>query len=147
MPTVRAEDALDRLLVRDPYAAPDPRTLSAPAEFALALKLRKPWMTYSLVAVTAAVFVLQLVWGEGSPSLVLTRMGGGLGSLVMQGEVFRLVSPIFLHLSFIHIGVNMFSLINLGSLVELVIGRRRMLIAYLGAGIAGNLLVAVVQPH
>jgi rhomboid protease GluP len=149
VPTVRVEDALDRLAVRDPYAAPDPepRTLPSPADFALALKLRKPWMTYSLVAVTAAIFLLQLAWGEGRPEMVLIRMGGALGTLIRQGQLFRLVSPLFLHLSIVHIAVNMFSLVNLGSLVELVIGRRRLLIVYVGAGIAGNLLVALARPQ
>ena len=59
---------------------------------------------------------------------------------VMAGEVWRLVTPIFLHFSFLHILFNMMWLKDLGSLYEHVFGVKNYLIFILVVGIFSNLL-------
>ncbi len=46
-------------------------------------------------------------------------------SHVLHGEVWRLVTPIFVHLSFVHILFNMWWLLDLGSVIESRIGTAR----------------------
>ena len=56
----------------------------------------------------------------------------------MAGQYWRLLTPAFLHGSLIHLAVNSSSLNSLGPLLEARAGHARFLVAYLLAGVAGN---------
>lgn len=60
-------------------------------------------------------------------------------SAVARGQVWRLVTPIFLHFSIIHILFNMFWLVDLGSQVETRRGSLFMLAFVLVSAVASNL--------
>lgn len=62
--------------------------------------------------------------------------GNPLG--VAHGEWWRMFTAMFLHASFFHLAVNMYSLYFVGSIMEQVIGRWRFLLLYLVSGIAGS---------
>ena len=55
------------------------------------------------------------------------------------GQAWRLVSSVFLHSSFLHLGLNMLSLYFLGSFVEVAFGRGRFLALYLLSGLSGGI--------
>jgi GlpG protein len=57
---------------------------------------------------------------------------------VVHGEPWRLVTPIFLHLSFLHILFNMWWLVDLGSLIERRIGTWRFLALVLVTAVISN---------
>lgn len=61
--------------------------------------------------------------------------------------MYRLLSPVFLHGSIIHILVNMSSLRNVGPNAENYFGSGRFLGTYLMSGIAGNYLSALQSPN
>ncbi|NJO13348.1 MAG: rhomboid family intramembrane serine protease, partial [Gammaproteobacteria bacterium] len=80
-------------------------------------------VTYFILAANFMLFTVCLaatgqltgqfsLWG-GIDSGVLTRLGARSTSLILQGELWRLVMPIFLHGGLMHIGMNMFGLKNL----------------------------------
>ena len=56
-----------------------------------------------------------------------------------EGEVWRLLSSVFLHASFVHLAFNMLSLYFLGSFVEGAFGRGRFLALYLLSGLSGGI--------
>jgi rhomboid protease GlpG len=58
---------------------------------------------------------------------------------VLSGQVWRLITPIFLHFGFTHIFFNMFMLWDLGRLVEHLKGSKFVLQFTLAVGIASNL--------
>jgi rhomboid protease GluP len=72
------------------------------------------------------------------PGQVLAR-GALIPALVAQGEVWRLVSSVFLHSGITHLGFNMLSLYFLGSFTEVAFGRTRFFALYLFSGVAGGL--------
>jgi rhomboid protease GluP len=72
------------------------------------------------------------------PGQVLQR-GALVPALVAQGEVWRLVSSMFLHSGFAHLALNMLSLYFLGSFIEEAFGRGRFLALYLLSGLSGGL--------
>ncbi len=56
-----------------------------------------------------------------------------------DGQVWRLVSSVFLHSGFVHLALNMLSLYFLGSFVETAFGRGRFLALYLLSGLSGGI--------
>src|SRR5215210_2995775 len=72
------------------------------------------------------------------PSEVLVQ-GALVPASVAGGEVWLLLSSMFLHAGFIHLALNMLSLYFLGSFVEVAFGRIRFLALYLTSGLAGGI--------
>lgn len=70
----------------------------------------------------------------------LVNFGGNNLLIVQSGEVWRLISAAFLHVSLIHLLVNMYSLVIIGTQVETFIGKFKFLFVYLISAICGNLL-------
>ena len=58
---------------------------------------------------------------------------------VREGEVWRLITPIFLHGDFMHILFNMMMLVQLGRFIELRFGGAKLLALVLAIGIGSNL--------
>ncbi|MBI3934160.1 MAG: rhomboid family intramembrane serine protease [Acidobacteria bacterium] len=70
----------------------------------------------------------------------LVRFGAKYGMLIVDGEWWRFLTPIFLHGSLLHLGMNCWVLYDLGPTVESLYGRQRYLVLYVLTGIAGNVL-------
>jgi membrane associated rhomboid family serine protease len=114
------------------------------------IRLPQPWVTYGLIAVCFAVFVLELVKGAGFDSMsapLAVQLGANFGPLTITGQWWRLLTSMFLHFGIIHIASNMYCLLILGSLAERLMGRAGYLVLYFGAGLAGSLLSLAVHPQ
>jgi len=59
--------------------------------------------------------------------------------LIAQGEVWRLFTPIFIHIGIIHFAFNNFMLHVIGQQLERVVGGAWFLAIYLSAGVVGNI--------
>jgi rhomboid protease GluP len=66
---------------------------------------------------------------------VLYRLGARQGVAILQGEWWRLVIPIFLHVNLMHIGFNTYVLWDCGTQVEDVYGSARTLFLYVATGV------------
>lgn len=67
---------------------------------------------------------------------------------ILAGEIFRLVSPIFIHFNFMHILFNLMWLKDLGKIIEKYLGSSRFTILVLSLGITSNLLQYIFRgPH
>ena len=100
----------------------------------------KPYCTYILIALTIGVYVLQLGGQYLLGTDVVTYLGFKVNQLIRQGEIWRLVTPMFLHGSVLHIGFNMYALFLFGRGLESRYGHGRFLLLYFLAGFAGNVL-------
>ena len=102
---------------------------------------RYSW-TSRLVIANVIMYGLQ-VW---KPSV--TQWGVKLSDRILRGEeLYRLISPVFLHGSIYHLFTNMYSLQNVGHSCENFFGNGRYLAGYLVAGATGNLLSAINSPN
>ncbi|MBA0052944.1 rhomboid family intramembrane serine protease [Streptomyces sp. AJS327] len=112
-------------------------------------------VTKILLGVNLAVFVAVLVYGDRLVNELMlfgraaTEAWGPLEG-VAEGEVYRLVSSMFLHQEFLHIAMNMLGLWFLGPPLEAALGRARFITLYLLSGLAGGaltfLIASPVQP-
>lgn len=104
---------------------------------------RQPWVSYALVALNVAVWLLTLVSGAAlmqAPAEQMLVWGGNAASEVQRGQWWRLLTAVFLHSGLMHLAMNMAALLCTGPTVERVLGSRRFLLLYLGAGLAGSAL-------
>jgi membrane associated rhomboid family serine protease len=67
----------------------------------------------------------------------LIAYGAKDNSLMLQGQYWRFIMPIFLHANALHIGLNMFNLVVLGVFLERLYGHLRFLLIYLLTGVIG----------
>lgn len=108
-------------------------------------------LTYALLFTNLLFFVVAWIvsirlTGTDSPLFsnldvrVLVAFGAKSGyHIVVAGEYWRLVMPIFLHFDVIHFGFNSFVLWQVGPQVEELFGSRRFLFIYLVTGVVGFL--------
>ncbi|MGC2636308.1 MAG: rhomboid family intramembrane serine protease [Acidobacteriaceae bacterium] len=107
--------------------------------------------TYTLVGINLAVYLFTLVQSgslmgptfHDKASFQLLCNGG---FVLFDGQWWRIVTSIFVHFGWIHIGGNMWCLWNLGLLGEPLLGEFGMIAAYLLTGIAGNLVSVAFHP-
>lgn len=111
-----------------------------PGPISLRLPSTSPSVTYVILGLTILVYLLQTVsqflFGYDLPLM----LGAKEGDLIRQGQFWRLITPILLHGSLLHIGFNMYALFSFGTGLERRFGHFRFLVLYLLAGFSGNVL-------
>lgn len=70
----------------------------------------------------------------------------GVNLYIMEGEIWRLITPTFMHIGFSHMLLNSFSLVIFGPALERMLGSRRFLMVYLASGLCANLATLVFEP-
>lgn len=106
-------------------------------------------LTIALILVSVAVFAMQM-WGAGDAMRQLLSVttfeigpeGYSYGSQleeIRRGQVWRLVTPIFLHFGILHILFNMMWLRDLGSMIESRKGWHYLLALVIAIAIPSNL--------
>ncbi len=65
---------------------------------------------------------------------------GDPAASILKGEIWRIITPIFLHLSVFHLAMNMFMLVSFGRMVERWLGTPRYALFVLVLAIGSNLL-------
>lgn len=100
----------------------------------------KPIFTYVLIAINILFFLLLEMRGGSTNIQTLIDYGAKYNpAMILDGEWWRVISSMFLHIGFLHLLMNMFALYFLGSVVERIFGSIRFLFIYFLAGIAGTL--------
>ena len=98
-------------------------------------------VTLALIAVNVLVFATEVLLSGMRfevPTPVLVEMGAMYAPLVQAGELFRLFTPMFLHMDLMHLAFNMVALYSVGEVLERVLGRGNFLLLYFVGGITGN---------
>ena len=98
----------------------------------------KPIVTRWIIAINVLMWVLMTLAGGSTNIGVLIRFGAMFSPLVLRGEYWRFVTPMFLHVGLMHLAFNSYALYNLGGLAERIYGRYRFIIIYGVAGVCGS---------
>jgi rhomboid protease GluP len=83
--------------------------------------------------------------GVPIPNLLL-ELGAKRSDLILSGQLWRLVTPIFLHIGLLHLAFNSYAIYVIGPQIECFFGPRRFLSIYLLSGIYGVLMSFAFSP-
>lgn len=105
-------------------------------------------VVYALLGITVIIFLLQMLTSSGQfgrcpyfnePDLP-SCYGLKVNDLILAGQWWRLITPVFLHANLLHIGFNMYALWVLGPELERHFGHLPFLALYLLSGFGGVVL-------
>ncbi|KON87053.1 serine protease [Sporosarcina globispora] len=106
----------------------------------------KPFFTYIFIFIQVAVFLFLEAMGGSTDTSTLIKYGAKFNPLILEGEWWRFLTPIVLHIGLLHLLMNTLALYYLGSAVERVYGKLRFLFIYLAAGFGGTLASFIFSP-
>lgn len=121
-----------------PYETPPP--VFPTAERAIVRPVYRPYVTYTLIGICVVVYLVQMATQTYLGVDLPAALGVKANNLIEQGQLWRLVTPIFLHGYILHVAFNMYALFNLGPSLEKFYGRWRFLALFLLSGFAGNVM-------
>jgi len=107
-------------------------------------------VTIVLIAASVLVFIVMVLRGvsavDPTPQQAIAY-GADFGPYTLGGQWWRLVTSMFVHFGFIHLGLNMWCLWNLGRAAERLLGRFSYLVAYFASGIFGSIASVYWHPQ
>ncbi len=97
--------------------------------------VKKPFITYILMALCVLTYIINLCTNN-----LLMALGANIGIFVKAGQLWRLVTCMFLHVDIVHLLCNMYALYIVGPRVEDFFGKKKFLLIYFISGISASLL-------
>lgn len=116
----------------------EPASEPAPQRVIMRLPTMRPVVTYTLLAINILIFAYYTSLPELRQTQFLTDWGK-VNHLIREGEYYRLLTAMFLHLDLMHIFFNGWALLMLGRDVEGLYGSARFALIYLLGGLTGSL--------
>jgi rhomboid protease GluP len=113
--------------------------IAQPRQVSYRLPLSRPIVTWILLAIILVVFAAETLAGGSTDIEVLVRLGAKVTPLIADGEYWRLLTSMFLHIGIMHLAFNGYALIVLGTELERLYGPGRFLAIYLFSGLYGSL--------
>ena len=97
-------------------------------------------LTAALIAITVSVYLLQIsgLTPRFIALLHISEFTQPHFFEIKQGQLWRLITPIFLHFGFLHIIFNMLWLYSLGTQIEMRGGRRQLALLVLAIAVISN---------
>jgi rhomboid protease GluP len=114
-----------------------PPTPQPPRAVRVRIPEQKILVTYSLIGISVFFFLAQMLTLYLYNVDVVAGWGAKNNYWIEQGQIWRLITPVFLHGGILHIGFNMYALSILGRELERFYGHFRFLVLYLVAGFTG----------
>jgi len=103
----------------------------------------KPVVTYTLIALTVAMFLLQLIPGSSVTAALFYYPP------VTELQPWRMITSALVHSSgsIFHLGFNMFTLFIFGRILEVPLGRARFIALYVLSAFGGSVAVLLLAPQ
>lgn len=99
-------------------------------------------VTLALIALNVLVFAVEVLLSGMRVDIstrTLVDMGAMYAPLIQSPlDLYRFVTPMFLHMDLMHLGFNMVALFSVGEVLERTLGKGNYLALYFIAGITGN---------
>ena len=108
--------------------------------------LRLAPVTLTLIIFQVLVYCWLVYSGGSTNTVTLLNMGARSTPLIREGEWWRLVSSVFLHVGLSHLVVNSVTLLYIGCYIEEFFGHWRMVVIYFVSAFFGNPTSAFIMP-
>jgi rhomboid protease GluP len=108
-------------------------------EFAQAFFARRALFTKIILGINIFIFIIMELAGGTTNEATLLAFGVKSNLHIDQGEIWRLVTPIFIHIGLLHLLFNSYALWMVGAQVEKLYGSARFVFLYVVTGVAGVL--------
>ena len=99
---------------------------------------RKYPISFYIIGISVVFYLLQqlsvMLFGHD----YLLLFGAKINEFIIKGEIWRLITPLLLHGSILHIAFNMYALYTVGPGLERRYGAKSFIILYLIGGLWGN---------
>ncbi len=135
MPPLRAQE-------EDTLANPETTVQKFQDFFSLFKPRKEYYITPIIIDINLLVFIIMVISGVSffEPTTAnLISWGADFRPVTMDGQWWRLLTSIFLHIGIFHILFNMYALLYIGLLLEPYLGKLRFGAAYLFTGIIASL--------
>ncbi|MBV8547581.1 MAG: rhomboid family intramembrane serine protease [Acidobacteria bacterium] len=100
---------------------------------------RKAPVTMALLVIIAIVFAFEVLTHAYDTDQGMIDLGAIVPGLVQHGELWRLITSMFLHAGWLHWLANSWALYQLGTLYEVLFGSKRFTLIYFTTGIIAGL--------
>lgn len=107
------------------------------------LKGPRRYMNLIIVAVNVLLFFLVELTGDSTDTDHMVRWGAAWLPDILNGQVFRLFTCMFLHFGITHLGNNMLVLLFLGDTLEKITGHLKYGVICLGGGLIGSIVSCI----
>jgi rhomboid protease GluP len=102
-------------------------------------ELKKRNISEYLIGINIIIFIIMFLIDPSFSTKTIVRFGAKVNFLIADGEYYRFITPIFLHLSFYHLGFNCLAIYILGRDIEAIFGKKRFLAIYFFSGFISSL--------
>jgi len=117
------------------------KTAKQNKQYEMTFKSKPVILTPILIGLNILIFLLiHLGFGDA-----IIAYGANFGPAVQQGQIWRLLTSVFIHFDIFHIFFNMYALYIIGKQIETFLGREKFIVIYLISGITGSMLANVVS--
>ena len=131
----------------NPYSELTPQAPPAPRWITIQQPTHTPFITYGILGITILVYLLQLLSSQMLDGIDLPAVFGmKANQFIIAGQFWRLITPVFLHGSIMHLALNMYALFAFGPNLERHYGHGRFAALYLLSGFTGNVFSFIVSP-
>ena len=99
-------------------------------------------VTYTLIGINLLVFIIMSLSGVSmfSPTTAdVLQWGGNFKPMTLDGQWWRLLTCVFVHIGLFHVLFNMYALYFLGMYLEPLLGKWKFLLLYICTGIIASL--------
>lgn len=97
-----------------------------------------------LLVINVLLFILTTV--PIFPNQLIFEKTAGVNVYIKNGELWRLITPIFIHSHFSHLLFNIVALFLFGPVLESVSGKWKLLFLFLSSGIFANFITFIFAP-
>ena len=111
--------------------------------------MQKPVVTYTLIAVNVLIYAIMTIVGQlkgWNQNEQLFYFGAKVNLYIDNGQYWRLITCMFLHVGIVHLLCNCYAIYIYGPIVERLYGRARYLAIYFISGLMGSLLSYLLSP-
>lgn len=113
-------------------------------------ELKRRPVTFGILIITTFVFMAIQIFrfGDTTSGVTIFEFGALYGLFLKYdpSQLWRLVTPVFVHIGWQHFLFNLFAIYIVGQLAEQIWGSWRFLLLYILSGIMGNVFTLLLTP-